>query len=254
MKQVAVSRFSWALLVVLTALILAMNIMQARVEWSRGPLQPNPASHSMPEEDFANLWAAGKMVRAGDIAGVYGAATFQACRQAAFGADVQREDWVYPPTVLLIGVPLSFMPLLAGFLLWDAATLILAVLLLRGAGLRWPVLLFGLLGPASWRSLSLGQYGVLTGSLVVARLILAPRYPIRAGIMLGMSTFKPQQGIIAPFTWAGARNFKAIIAAAMTFVVMAVAVRLWTVIGGERSVLKYVSTRSAEKRAKWPAE
>jgi hypothetical protein len=220
------NRFSWALLAVLTALILTMNIVQTRADWSRGPLHPTPTSHAMPEEDFANLWAAGKMVRAGDIAGLYGAASFEAWRQKAFGADVQEEDWVYPPTVLLLGVPLSFLPLLAGFLLWDAVTLLLAVLLLRAAGLRWPVLLFGLLGPAAWRSLTLGQYGVLTGALVVAGLMLAPRYPVRAGILLGISTLKPQQGIIAPFAWAGASNFRAMIAAALTFAAMAVAVAL----------------------------
>jgi hypothetical protein len=220
------SRLSWALLAVLTTLILAMNIVEAHSEWSLGPRHPTPTSHTMPEEDFANLWAAGKMVRGGDLAGLYGAATFQAWRQNAFGAEVQEEDWVYPPTVLLLGVPMSFLPLLTGFLLWDAATLAIAVVLLRAAGLRWPVLLFGLLGPATWRSLTLGQYGVLTGALVVAGLMLAPRYPVRAGIMLGISTLKPQQGIIAPFAWTGALNLRAIIAAGLTFAVMAAAVAL----------------------------
>jgi hypothetical protein len=45
--------------------------------------------------------------------------------------------------------------------------------------------------------------------------------------MLGISTLKPQQGIVAPFAWLGARNFRAIGAAAVTFAAMAGAVALW---------------------------
>jgi hypothetical protein len=181
----------------------------------------------MPEEDFANLWSAGHLVRMGRLDWVYSSQLFQIWKQSQFGTSLRTQDWIYPPTVLLIGVPLSFLPLVPAFILWDSATLLIAVILLRYARLPWPILIVGLLAPATWRSVLLGQYGVITGALVVAGLLLAPRYPVRAGIMLGISTLKPQQGIITPVAWLAARYWKAITAAAVTFGLMGIAIILW---------------------------
>jgi hypothetical protein len=128
---------------------------------------------------------------------------------------------------LLIGVPLSFLPLVPAYILWDTGTLAIAVVLLRYARLSWPVLIAGLAAPATWRSLILGQYGVITGALVVAGLLMAPRYPLRAGLMLGLSTIKPQQGIVVPIAWLAARYLRAFAAAAATFVILSLGVGLW---------------------------
>jgi hypothetical protein len=215
------SRVSWALAALFTALILAMNAVTTPGNWAAGPLHPSPISHAMPEEDFSNLWAAGKLARAGGLPDLYGAKSFQQYKVSLFGPGLQEEDWVYPPTVLLLGVPFSLLPLPVGFFLWDAGTLVLAVLLLRWARLSWPILAAGLAGPASWRCLTLGQYGVATGAMVVAGLLAAPRHPLRAGLLLGLSTLKPQQGLIVPVAWLAARRFQAIGAGAVTVAVLA---------------------------------
>ena len=73
----------------------------------------------------------------------------------------------------------------------------------------------------------LGQYGVITGALVVAGLLLAPRYPFRAGIMLGLCTLKPQQAAIVPFAWLAARNWRAFVTAVSVTVVLAVMICGW---------------------------
>jgi hypothetical protein len=212
---------SWFLLAFLGYWAFHFSVRSIGYAWSLGPYHPSPLSHTMPEEDFANLWAAGHLVRLGRLDWVYSSPLFEAWKQARFGASLRVQDWIYPPSVLLLGVPLSFLPLLPAFFLWDSVTLVIAILVLRWARLPWPILLVGLLGPATWRSLTLGQYGAITGALVIAGLMAAPGRPIRAGILLGLATLKPQQGVIVPVAWLAARAWRPIAAAAATLLALA---------------------------------
>jgi alpha-1,2-mannosyltransferase len=219
--------FSWMVLVLLGAVAIYGSIHSTKINWSLGPLHPGPLTRTMPEEDFANLWSAGHLVRSGRLDWVYSSHLFEAWKQGQFGASLRTQDWIYPPTVFLLGVPLSYLPLVPAFILWDIGTLIAAVLLLRWARLPWPILLVGLLGPATWRALILGQYGTITGALVIAGLLVAANKPVRAGIMLGFVTLKPQQGIIVPIAWFATRYWRAIVAAGLTFGLLAATIILW---------------------------
>ena len=217
---------SWIVLGFFGSAAILGSIHSTEIDWSMGPFHPTPLSHTMPEEDFANLWSAGHLVRLGRLDWVYSSHLFEAWKLGQFGASLRTQDWIYPPTVFLVGVPLSYLPLVPAFLLWDIGTLIVAILLLRWARLPWTILIIGLLGPATWRSLILGQYGTITGALVIAGLLAAPRNPIRAGIMLGFATLKPQQGIIVPIAWFAARFWRAIATAGLTFGLLAIAIIL----------------------------
>jgi hypothetical protein len=235
--------FSWMLLIFFGGFAIVSFIHSTRFEWSMGPYHILASTHTLPEEDFANLWSAGHLVRQRDLDGLYSSHFFQAWKESHFGPSLRVEDWVYPPTVLLLGVPLSYLPLASAFIVWDLGTLILAAFLLRWARLPWLVIIVGLSGPATWRSLSLGQYGTITGALVIAGLLAARRAPLRAGIMLGMVTLKPQQGIIVPIAWLAAQNWRAIAAAAFTFGALAIAAILffgpnsWTLFFTNSSVM-----------------
>jgi hypothetical protein len=219
--------FSWMLLAFFGAAAINGTIHVTEINWSMGMFHPSPLSHTMPEEDFANLWSAGHLIRLGRIDWLYSPNLFTMWKQSQFDASLVAENWIYPPTVLLLGVPLSYLPLVPAFLLWDAGSLVMALFLLRWAGLSWPILLVGLLGPATWRSLVLGQYGTVTGALVIAGLLFAPRGPLRAGILLGLATLKPQQGIVVPVAWLAARYWRAIIAAGLTFGLLGGIVTAW---------------------------
>jgi hypothetical protein len=218
---------AWVLLGLFLSSALKGAISDEMKMWALGPYHPNLYNFSMPEQDLTNLWAAGHLARLGHLDWLYSPAQFQGWKVNLFGSDLLKNDWIYPPTIILIGVPLSYLPLPTAFWLWDLLTFVLALALLRYARLPWSVIGFGLLGPATWRSLILGQYGVFTGALVVAGLVLSEKHPIKAGIFLGLSTIKPQQGIIAPAAWLGAAYWRAILAAAATFGVMACLVTIW---------------------------
>ena len=218
---------AWTIVLLLAGSVVLLTLISIRISWLLGPDQVSPGSGTMPEGDLASLWMAGHLVRLGRIDWLYDSQLFEVWRQRNFGEALISQPWIYPPTVLLIGVPLSFLSLLAAFVVWNVATFAAAVLLLRHARLPWPILLAGLGAPATWRSLILGQYGVVTGALVVAGLLLAPQRPMRAGIMLGLSTLKPQQGLIVPVAWLASRNWRAIAAAAAVFAALVLAIVLW---------------------------
>ena len=141
---------------ILAAALFLLTLIELRINWSLGWSRPSPASHTMPEGDLASLWMAGHLARLGQLDWLYNSQLFEAWRQQRFGASLRGKPRVYPPTVLLIGVPLSFLPLLPVFLVWDGTTLALAVLLLRRARVPWPILIVGLAAPATWRVLVLG--------------------------------------------------------------------------------------------------
>jgi len=237
------AKSAWLLTLFLLLCFIVASALVTRTNWSLGPNHMSPFSHAMPEEDVANLWSAGKLARMGKVDWLYFPNLFETWKRTQFGSALKINDWIYPPTVLLIGVPLSFLPLFQAYLLWDCATLLIAVLLLRAARLPWPILIAGLVGPATWSTLVLGQYGTLVGALVVAGLLMAPRYPVRAGIMLGFATLKPQPGVIVPVAWLAVRNWRAIAAAAALFSMMAVTVALsfgihaWTLFFTRSSLL-----------------
>lgn len=232
---------TWTFVLLLALSVVLLTLLGIRSDWSLGPNHPSPGVGSMPEGDLASLWMAGHLTRLGQLDWLYDSRLFEAWRQRHFGEALVSQPWIYPPTVLLLGVPLSFLPLAAAFALWNVATLAAAVLLLRHARLPWPILLAGLGAPASWRSLMLGQYGVVTGALVVAGLLLAPHRPVRAGVMLGLVTLKPQQGLIVPVAWLAARNWRAIAVAAAVFAALALAVAAW--VGGHAWVLFATQSR-----------
>ena len=222
-----ISILSQALLYGLALVLVISVVHNAAVDWSQGWARPSPASNEMPEQDFANLWLAGRLAREGHLTWLYAAPLFETWRNHVFGGRLAPEPWIYPPTVLLLGVPLSYLPLLAAYLLWDISTLVVAVLLLRHARLSWIVVLVGLGAPATWRSLILGQYGVITGALVVSGLLIAVPRPGQAGIMLGLCTLKPQQAVIVPVAWIATGNWRAIGAAGAVFTTMVLAIVLW---------------------------
>jgi hypothetical protein len=218
---------SYIALILFGSFALALAISSLNSNWSLGPFHPSPLSHTMPEEDFFNLWSAGNLVRESKLDWIYSSELFDHWKHVHFDPAILTEDWIYPPTVLLIGVPFSYLPLVPAFLLWNLLTTFGAVAIMRSARLPWSVIAVGLAGTASWRSLALGQYGIITGAFVIAGLVIAPRHPIRAGILLGFVTLKPQQGVIVPIAWLASRSWRAIASAALTFGILAAAVGLW---------------------------
>ena len=202
-------------LVLLFGIATATQVLVVETQWRDGPNKVSSSSHNLPEADYASLWAAGQLAAAGHPERLYDGPSFAAWRAQLFGDEVERLDWLYPPPMVALGLAAAQLPLLPGYVLWLLLTCGLAVWALRGAGLSWSVVLFGLFGPPTWRGMSLGQYAPLAAALSVAGLLQARRLPIRAGLVIAFVTLKPHLGCLIPVVWVAQRRWLAFAAASL---------------------------------------
>ena len=165
----AVIRLLTAFVLLLMTFVSLLTVYVAsKQQWHDGPYRVSTVTHRMPELDYALLWAAGKMAAAGDAVQLYDGPEFLAWRERLFGTGLFRLDWIYPPPMIAVGMVVSSLPLFSGYILWTILTSSASVLVLRGAGLSWRVVLLGLFGPPTWRGVMSGQYAPLAASFVVA--------------------------------------------------------------------------------------
>lgn len=170
----------------------------------------------LPYWDFSNLWAGSLMVLQGHARDLFDVTAYRANLDAIFAASLPAQEWSYPPSILLIGVPLATLPIGAAYAVWSIGTVAAFHLALRPLRLPAAAHLFVLLSPAIWLNQVFGQNGALTAALLLGGLYLAPRRPVLAGILFGLLTIKPHLGILVPFCLLASRNWRAILSAAAT--------------------------------------
>ena len=148
--------------------------------------------------DFTMFWAVGRMANAGQAADIYTPAKILSAEDFPENPHI-RLLWFYPPPALLLVSPFAHIaPFFRAFYLWIAGVLLLSVLILRRAGLAWPVIAAAVLSPAGLLNADLGQLGFLTGALTIAGLLLADKSPALAGGLFGALAFKPQAAMLGP--------------------------------------------------------
>jgi len=148
--------------------------------------------------DFSVFWPAGLLARHGQLAAIYNPHAFNQIRQALLFPGEFPLDWYYPPPSLLPLMPVSYLPIGPGFLVWVAGLTMLAALALRGARVSWSVILVSILSPASLWCIEMGQWDVFCGALLVAGLLLQARRPARGGLVLSLLLLKPQAALAMP--------------------------------------------------------
>jgi hypothetical protein len=163
-----------------------------------------------------SFYAAGSLADAGTPALAYDAAAHLAAEEHATTPGISYQFFYYPPVFLLLCAPLARLPYLASFLLFEAATLVPAVLVgrrilgERGWAALAPMLAFP---PVLW-TLGLGQNAFLTAALFGAATLLVERRPVVAGLLLGALCYKPHFGLLVPVALAAGGHWRAFAAAA----------------------------------------
>lgn len=76
--------------------------------------------------------------------------------------------------------------------------------------------------PAAVIGAIFGQNGALTAALLLSGLLLAPSRPIIAGVLFGLLTVKPQLGVLVPFCLLASGNYRAILSAGVTALVLVI--------------------------------
>ncbi len=129
--------------------------------------------------------------------------------------------WLYPPTFLLLVLPLALLPLWPSYLLFMLTTgafyVKAALGLLEGrvdpSQRAWATVLGS---PAVFVTVLMGQNAMLTAGLAATAMACLGRRPVLAGVAIGLLAIKPQLAILFPVALIVARAWKTLASAALT--------------------------------------
>lgn len=174
--------------------------------------------------DFMGFWATSSLLLSGDATQAYDEAALRAAQQAAAGlAAVPHYTMLYPPTGLLLILPLALLPYGAALALWLGLSL---SALLSVLWLAWPrreVPWLALAAPAVFVTVAHGQNAFLSATLLGGALLVLPRREIVAGVLIGLLAYKPHLGLVIPLALAAGGHWRAFAAAAATVALLCLA-------------------------------
>ena len=173
--------------------------------------------------DFITFYAAARLALAGEASAAYDPDRIFAAEQAAVPANAQHFPWQYPPSFLLLLLPLGLLPYLVALAAFVGATLALYLWLIYRILPDRRVLVPALAFTAVPVNALGGQNGFLSAALLGGGLVLLERRPILAGALLGLLSYKPQLGLLLPFLLLAGGYWRSLAAAiASTFLIAAV--------------------------------
>jgi alpha-1,2-mannosyltransferase len=175
--------------------------------------------------DFVSFYAAGALANEGTPALAYDRAAHLAAEEQVTAPGIEYQFFNYPPVFILLCAALARLPYLVAFVVFEAATLVLYLLVAcRIVGDRGGTPLVALCAfPMVFWNIGLGQNAFLTAALFGAATLAIDRRPIVAGLLFGALCYKPQFGLMVPFALAAAGQWRAIAAAAASLAALVLA-------------------------------
>lgn len=166
--------------------------------------------------DFVSFYAAGVLADQGQAVASYSRAAHFAAEQAALAPGISYQYFLYPPPFLLVCAVLARLPWALSFLVFEGATLLGCLLVLRAVlDLPWRRCLAGLLAfPAVPWVLLLGQNSFMTAGLFGLALLLLERQPVLAGLLVAGLACKPHFALLVPLAFVAGGHWRAFAAAA----------------------------------------
>jgi len=155
--------------------------------------------------DFIAFWGAARIALGGHPADAYDMQRLLEVERTALPGlgDGPLGPWQYPPTFLLLVLPLGLLPYFLSYFSFIGASFGgFAVVLRRtlaAQGIAPRAAWLPLLGsPAVMVNAFEGQNGFLTAALIGAALLLLQSRPAVAGLLIGALTIKPHLGLLLP--------------------------------------------------------
>lgn len=201
------------------ALFISTKIFQGYRDAARGenPLYtdftPTYAASIIAREVPAEfIYMQRTMVAAGKEAAksIYGNITDAQTRAIGFA------PWMYPPSFILLILPLAYLPYLLAWSGWLGLTALPYLLTMRRilpASIAWP---FALAAPPVFFNVMYGQTGFITGGLIGGGLLLLRERPVWAGVLIGLASVKPHFGVLIPFALAAGGHWRTFTTAVLT--------------------------------------
>jgi alpha-1,2-mannosyltransferase len=167
--------------------------------------------------DFVSFWTVSSMLHNGHERAIYvpeALATLE--RSMVPGENAAFYAWQYPPIGLLLVDPLALFSYLWSLAIWLALGVALYLTVLWRI-LPQPLTLWaGLAFPGVILTVEHGQNAFFTTGLLAWALLLLPRRPVAAGILIGLLSFKPQLAVLVPVALIAGGQWRTVITAALT--------------------------------------
>lgn len=165
--------------------------------------------------DFVEFWAASALALQGTPDLIYQLSKLHDMEVAVIGVDFGCIPWLYPPSFLLLVLPLALLPYLAALVVWLTVTLLGALVVVRKIAPHPVTLRLALAFPGIFANFLQGQNGFLTMSFMGGGLLLVDRSPFVGGVLLGMISYKPHLAFVVLVALVAGRRWKALGGAAV---------------------------------------
>jgi len=197
-------------------------------------------------DDFINYWSAAWLAWHGRAATIYDWDGFHVFEAGVLGAPIDFYHYSYPPVLLVLSAPLAFVSYVPALFVWLIAGWFAFYCALRLVRPDHNALLLALVTPAVFINTVGGQNGTWTAAMLGGGLMLLKRRPFVAGILFGLLITKPQLGLLLPLALLAGRQWRAILAAALTAAVLLAAsvllfgFELWPIYFAHTTVLRHL--------------
>jgi hypothetical protein len=181
-----------------------------------------PNTGGIKNSDYVLLWSASNLAWEKDPGAVYSVPKLRR-QQTALGDDPhQIMPWLYPPSFLLLILPLGLLPYLISLAGWLGGTLWGALAVLRRIAPDPLTRKLALAFPGNALNLFYSQGIFLLIGLMGGGLLAVDGYPLLAGLLLGLSiSYKPHLGFLVLVAFLGGRRWRALGAMLATVAVLA---------------------------------
>ncbi|MDI6855102.1 MAG: glycosyltransferase family 87 protein [Deltaproteobacteria bacterium] len=168
--------------------------------------------------DYANYWCAAKLALQGNPAVAYNLYELHELQLGIFGVHHYFGcGWYYPPTFLLLVLPFALFPYLTSLLVWIGTTFFGHFLVLARLSRSYlTIFLLGVAFPGVWQNILFGQNGFISSALLGGGLLLLQPFPLLGGSLFGLLSYKPNLALLPFFALLVGRQWRALIAAAVS--------------------------------------
>jgi hypothetical protein len=172
--------------------------------------------------DFFAIWSFAKFVFGAHVAEIYDNSKLLDFQMDLGGYPIER-PYAYPPSFLLMILPLSFLSFPLAFITWNIFTF--SIYFVASFHRRWRIsaILLIIFSPAAIQNAWFGQTGFLSAALILGGFRLVATRPLLSGTLFGLASFKPQLGVLIPLALISARLWRPLVAASATVAVLIVA-------------------------------
>ena len=176
--------------------------------------------HDIWENDFFAIWSFAKFAIARSAGHIYDDATLHDFQMDLGSSPTYYLPYAYPPSFLLFIIPIGFLSYYAAFGVWIIGTFLFYLLVSTYKQASRAAVFLTMFAPATIITFAAGQTGFLSSAFILGGFRLVTSHPVLSGIMFGLASIKPQLGLLIPIALVSAGQWRTVVAAVATVLVL----------------------------------